>query len=281
MSSEIAVPRPWSRAGRLLRACHPAPAAAVTVFAAALAASAGRGGAGTALTLAAVGAGQLSIGWHNDRLDAGRDRAAGRRDKPLATGDLAPGTVGAAAGWALAACVPLSLAAGWPAGLAHLTGVAAGWAYNLRLKRTLLSWLPYALAFGLLPAFVTLGLPGAPWPRPWVLAAAALLGTGAHLANVLPDIEDDLASGIRGLPQRLGRTRSGPLAALLVLAASAVLLLGPSSPAGPVAGAALTVATALTAAALAAPRTRLPFLATLAAAAIDVTVLVAHGTALT
>ena len=65
----------------------------------------------------------------------------------------------------------LSLAAGRQAGAAHLTGVAAAWAYNLGVKRTAASWVPYALAFGLLPAFVTLGLPGRPWPPAWAMAA--------------------------------------------------------------------------------------------------------------
>ncbi|MFD0527700.1 hypothetical protein ACFQ1I_11740 [Kitasatospora arboriphila] len=101
---------------------------------------------------------QLSIGWSNDCIDSARDTAAGRADKPLArgaltAGALTPRAVGTAAAAALAAAVPLSLACGTRAGAAHLTGVAAGWAYNLRLKRTAASWLPYAVAFGaLLPS---------------------------------------------------------------------------------------------------------------------------------
>ena len=39
-----------------------------------------------ALVVAAVLAGQLSIGWLNDVLDAERDRTAGRADKPVAAG---------------------------------------------------------------------------------------------------------------------------------------------------------------------------------------------------
>ncbi|KIF06238.1 membrane protein, partial [Streptomyces sp. RSD-27] len=74
--------------------------------------------------------GQLSVGWCNDRVDLRRDRAAGRRDKPLATGGVPAGAVTAAALTALALCVPLSLAAGPAAGAAHLVGVAAAWAYN-------------------------------------------------------------------------------------------------------------------------------------------------------
>lgn len=210
----------------LLAACHPLPAAAVTLFAAALTAAVGRGLPGAVVTVGAVAAGQLSVGWCNDRADLARDLATGRRDKPLAAGTVTPAAVTRAAAVALLLCVPLSLAAGVLAGAVHLVGVAAAWAYNLRLKSTLCSWLPYAVAFGLLPAFVTLGLPGAPWPPPWLTAAAALLGAGAHFANVLPDIEDDLATGVVGLPQRLGARRSAAVAGLLVLGSTAALVVG-------------------------------------------------------
>lgn len=192
----------------LLRACHPEPALTVTVLVTALAATAGRGPLGCLLVASAVLTGQLSVGWCNDRLDRERDIAAGRADKPLATGDLAGSTVSRAAATALALCVPLSLASGALAGAAHLTGVAAAWAYNLGVKRTALSWLPYALGFGLLPAFVTLGLPGHPWPPGWIVGAGALLGVGAHLTNVLPDIEDDLRAGCAGC--RTGWAGAGP-----------------------------------------------------------------------
>ncbi|MGW2564220.1 UbiA family prenyltransferase [Streptomyces sp. NPDC001514] len=269
----------------LLKACHPAPAAAVTVFTAALtAAVGGRDLPGGAMTVCAVAAGQLSIGWSNDRVDLGRDRAAGRRDKPLATGHTSPRAVAAAAGAALAVCVPLSLACGLLAGCVHLVSVAAAWSYNLRLKRTAASWLPYALAFGLLPAFVTLGLPGAPWPPLWLTAAAALLGTGAHFANVLPDIDHDLAAGVNGLPQRLGGRRSGLVAALLVLASSLVLVFAPAGPVSASGWAVLSATALLCIVAVARPFRsaggRIPFLATMGIAGVDVAQLLLRGAAL-
>ncbi|MGF1425407.1 UbiA family prenyltransferase [Kitasatospora sp. LaBMicrA B282] len=168
------------------------------------------------------------------------------------------------------------------AGAAHLTGVAAAWGYNLGVKRTLASWLPYAVGFGLLPAFVTLGSPGQPWPPAWLIGAAALLGVGAHVTNVLPDIGADLASGVRGLPQCLGRRRALALAPLLLLAASALLVLGPPGPVGRVGWAALAVTGALSLAvvlpARSHPHSRLPFLATLAMAATAVALLLVRGT---
>ena len=109
-----------------------------------------------------------------------------------------------AAAIALAAVPLLSLLSGWRAAIVHCVAVALAWAYDLGLKATALSVVPYAIAFGLLPVFVVLGLPGAPWPPWWAPVAGALLGAGAHFANALPDLDDDIATGVRGLPHRLG-----------------------------------------------------------------------------
>ena len=130
---------------------------------------------------------------------------------------------------ALALCIPLSFANGLGAGLVHLVTVAGGWAYNLGLKRTVLSFVPYAVSFGALPAFLALGLDGHPLPRPWVVLAGALLGVGAHFLNVVPDIREDLDAGVRGLPQRLGERGARAGGALLLAAASAVVTFGPEA----------------------------------------------------
>ena len=124
---------------------------------------------------------------------------------------------------ALAAAIALSLSVGLVAGAVHLLFVACGWAYNLGLKRVAVSFVPFAIGFAALPSFVVLALPGeatVPW---WLAAAGGLLGVGAHLVNVLPDLDDDLAAGVRGLPHRLGR-RGSTLAAAAVLATASVLL---------------------------------------------------------
>ena len=59
----------------LALSCHPGPTVAVTTFTALLAASAGHPLPRGLLVTAAVFAGQLSIGWSNDLIDASRDRA--------------------------------------------------------------------------------------------------------------------------------------------------------------------------------------------------------------
>lgn len=216
----------------LVLSCHPGPVAAVTVLVTALAVSSGAAGGRWVLVAAAVLTGQLSVGWCNDAYDALRDAEAGRPGKPVARGTVGRRVVWGAAFTALFLCAALSLACGWVAGVAHLTGVVAAWAYNLRLKETVLSWLPYAVGFGSLPCLVALSLPGRPWPAWWAVAAGALLGAAAHLADVLPDIEADLRAGIRGLPQRLGPARTRLLLPVPLVAATAVLVLGPVGAAG-------------------------------------------------
>lgn len=265
----------------LLRATHLGPSVAVTAFATLLALTAGRG-AGTVWVTAAVLAGQFSIGWANDWLDAERDRVTGRRDKPVVTG-LEVATVRRAALLALAATVPLSLASGLLAGIVHVTAVALGWVYDLGAKGTVLSPLPYAGAFGLLPVFVALGLPAGeagPW---WSPVAGGLLGAGAHFLNALPDLDDDAATGVRGLPQRLGATRSVLAGALLLGAGVLVVGLAPAGGLGVVRVVGLLAGLACVAGAVGAAlrgRPRRAFQFAIGAAATVVVTLLAAGTRL-
>lgn len=268
--------------GPLLRACHPGPTAVVSLLVGGLAVAAGQSGPRSLLAVTAVLAGQLSIGWSNDAVDAARDAAVGRRGKAVVAGAVTAGSVRAAAVVALTLCLPLSFAYGRLAGAVHLLGVAAGWAYNLGLKATALSWLPYAVGFASLPGFVALGLPGRPWPDWWIVAAAALLGVGAHLANVLPDIAFDVATGVHGWPQRLGARRSGLLLPVPLVAATLLLTFGRP---GPVSGAgALAVTASVTVAVggalLGRSRPRVPFVGAVVVAAVDVALLLWQGSAI-
>lgn len=213
----------------LALSCHLGPTLAVTALAVTLAIGVGSEARTCVLIGAAVLSGQLSVGWSNDWVDSARDLAVGRRDKPIVAGLVTVRAVRAGALIAATVCVPLSLSTGWRAGCVHLLAVAAAWGYNVRLKSTPWSWAPYAVSFALLTAFVTLALPGHPWPAPWALGAAALLGVGAHLANALPDLEDDRATGVRGLPHLLGRAPSSLLASAALLAASGLIVLGPAA----------------------------------------------------
>jgi protoheme IX farnesyltransferase len=263
----------------LLRSAHPEPAAAVTVVAALLAVVVGRGPAGVAAVAVTIGASQLCVGWTNDWLDADRDRLVGRRDKPVAAGLVSRRGVGIAAATSGLAVVPLGLLSGPPAAGAATLGLVSGLSYDWPLKFTALSPLPYLVSFGVLPAFVVLGKPAVPpW---WLVAAGALLGGGAHFVNVLPDLADDIRTGVRGLPQRLGATGSWLAGGALLLSATGVLVFGPP-------GAPSWVGLAILAAAAVAlptgwylsrrPGSRAAFRAVLLVAVADVILLLISGT---
>ncbi|GAA4894484.1 UbiA family prenyltransferase [Actinomycetospora straminea] len=264
-------------AGGLLAAAHPGPAVAVATVAALLAVDAGLP-AGTAVVVTgAVLTGHLTLGWANDLLDLPRDRAVGRADKPLTTGRTSTRAVATALAVAALACVVLSVALGWRSGLVHLVlGIGSGQAYNLGLKRTALSWLPYAVTFGTLPAVVGLAADVPAWPPWWLVAAGAALGVGAHVVNALPDLADDLRTGVRGLPHRVGEPVARPLAAALLVAASLLAAFGPAGVPAAWVWPVLLVVVALAAVALAG-RGRTPFRAALAIALLDVVLLVAAG----
>ena len=214
----------------LIRGSHPEPVVAVTGANGLLALSAGRGWS-TVWVLTAVLAGQLFVGWTNDYLDRDLDARARRAEKPVPAGTVPPRRMRGAAIAALVACVPLSLANGLAPGLLHLGAVGVATLYNLGIKSTPASVVPYLLCFGAVPAFITLGLHSPHLPPYWATSAAAFLGAGAHFTQVLPDIEKDRRLGVSGLPQRLG-TRGSTLAAAGLVAVSALfVLLGPGHPA--------------------------------------------------
>lgn len=275
MTTQSTGPGVGFRPVALLTAAHIGPGLAVTTVVGVLSAAHDLSAATAVFLTAGAFAGQLTVGWGNDLLDAGRDRLVGRTDKPVATGELSPALVAACLVVAGAACVALSLAAGWRSGLVHLLlGVAAGHAYNLGLKATVFSWLPYAVAFGSLPAAVTLAGSTPDAPAWWMVSAAAGLGVAAHLLNTLPDFAADAATGIQGLPHRLGARVTRVLATFLLVAASAVAVIG--APGRPSAGtwAALGVVLVLAAVTLAG-RGKAPFHAAIAIALLDVALLAA------
>jgi 4-hydroxybenzoate polyprenyltransferase len=221
----------------------------------------------------AVLTGQLTIGWGNDLRDARRDRQVGRTDKPLATGELSPQLVVLCLVVAAVLCVGLSFAVGWRSALVNIVlGMGSGHAYNLGLKSTAFSWLPYALAFGTLPAVVTLAGTDPALPPWWMAAAAAALGVGAHFLNTLPDLAADAATGVRGLPHRIGAGASRAVATILLVAASGAAVLGPDD--RPTWGWAALAGVLLLAVAALRGRGRRPFQAALLIALVDVVLLV-------
>lgn len=207
---------------------HPGPTVVVTALAVALSVAAGLDIWRIMLLSAAVCAGQLSVGISNDALDAGRDRSVGRSDKPVARGEISTRTAWTAA----AGCLLLALLLSAPLGLgllgAHAVALASAWSYNAGLKAGPLSAAPFILSFGLFPSFATLSASEPQLAAPWAWFAGGALGAATHLTNVLPDLDDDARTGIRGLPHRVGRRPSASLAAAAVLLGAIAVTIGPS-----------------------------------------------------
>ncbi len=210
--------------GGALRLLHPFPsllnAAAVLLFAAlALGHRPGAAlGARLALTMLAA---QCAIGIANDLADRALDRAT-KAGKPLASGTISPTIAGGLLGAALLGAA-LGAASFGLASLATVAlGTGLGLAYDLRLKRTALSWLPYLLALPLAPIWVWVALDRFGPRLLWLYPLGASLFLALHLANALSDYAGDTTAGIRGIAQRLGRDRA---IATLWIAATLPLLL--------------------------------------------------------
>lgn len=214
-----------SFAAALIRASHFPQTVAMILFLTVAAVITSVQGLNLALFMAAVLCGQLSVGWLNDFVDASLDGSVARSDKPVVAGTLRRSALKVPIAIALILVVPLSiLAAGFIGGMAHILAVASAHVYNLYLSRTIWSWLPYAVSFGLLPLFVAQTASAALWPETLMIALFSLVGVIAHLLNALPDIEIDRNAGKGGLAVSLGRQKSLLLAAGLSVVAIAVLL---------------------------------------------------------
>lgn len=169
----------------------------------------------------ATAAGQASIGWVNDYIDANTDLALNRAHKPSVKYSLDPKTLRTPILVAIVVMVPFSfLAAGWVGGLAHILAVASAQVYNLYLSRTIWSWLPYAVSFALLTLFITQSSSVELWPSWQFVGIAACVGIIAHVFNALPDIQIDKEAKLGGLVVSLGKSRA---VALIVLVASILL----------------------------------------------------------
>ena len=115
--------------------------------------------------------------------------------------------------------------------------VAIGLAYDLRLKGTAWSWLPFAVGIPILPVFGWLGATGTLPPLFGVLLPVAVLaGAALAIGNALVDVERDRDAGISSIavslgPRRAAATGAGLLAAVWALAWLSALLGGAGNPA--------------------------------------------------
>jgi len=187
--------RPGSRLRSLLFLTHPGPSILVTATFVAIATLAGRAAPSATLAVRLVFVMlpiQFAIGIANDVFDR-RDDAVGKPYKPLVRG-VVPWQAAAAVA-AMLSVVGLAVAAtiNFPTLALSAGGLAAGLAYDVGLRRTLLSGVPWAAGFTLLPlaAFAAAGKLSARLAI--LIPLAVLLAVALHLANAAPDIAADRA----------------------------------------------------------------------------------------
>lgn len=264
----------------LAKSSHPVPGLAVTAITVVLAIGVGLEPWRVVLVGAVMLLGQVSVGLSNDWVDAARDRAVGRTDKPVAAGAISTALARNVAFSTATLGILLTIPLGAAATAAHTVFIVSAWGYNLGLKSTVASVVPYIVSFGLLPAIVTLSLPEPLLPSGWAIAAGSLLGVAAHIANVLPDLDDDRATDVRGLPHRMGQKASALVIAGSLAAASCSIVLGIGG-AGPLdyVGLAATIAIAVLSAVLVIvrPRSGAVFRLIMACALLNVILLAAAG----
>ena len=163
----------------------------------------------------AIFAGQLVVGWTNDLIDFPLDAAAKRINKPLVAGTINAANLRRAIFIALTFALFLSYMG--PMGIkgtaVHTLGLLSATAYNIKLKKTVLSIFPYIVSFGLMPLAVYVS--ARQRPNLWLELTFITFACSFHFLNVIKDLEWDLAQGVLGLPQRLGKNRSIFLALLL------------------------------------------------------------------
>jgi 4-hydroxybenzoate polyprenyltransferase len=172
----------------------------------------------------AIFAGQLVVGWSNDFIDAPLDIAAHRTKKPIVSKEINPEQLKGSIVFALVAAVLLSLFSplGLTGTLIHFLGILSATFYNLKLKSTIISPLPYIVSFGALPWAIY--LPTGDQPPLWLFIDFMLIAVAFHFFNVLKDFQWDINQGVLGLPQRLGRNASLVISISLVVSAVFVLI---------------------------------------------------------
>ena len=165
---------------------------------------------------------QAGIGAVNDVRDAPAD-AAGKPAKPIPSGLVPRRPAVAVAVVAIAVGIGLSIPSGWWTVAIALAGLGVGLAYDLWLKGTAWSWLPFAIGIPLLPVYAWYGGTGS-LPPAFALLVPAAVAAGAALAigNARADAERDVASGVESIATALGPRRAWLTQVLILAAVGAV-----------------------------------------------------------
>jgi 4-hydroxybenzoate polyprenyltransferase len=167
--------------------------------------------------------GQLVVGWSNDLYDYQDDLSHNRKNKPLVSGQIRKELLQNWLKWV----TPFSFIAnlfgplGVKGGLVYMLGILCGVAYNFYFKFSVLSPLPYAIAFAALPSSIAISKDIT--PPLWMWLGGALFGMASQFINFRKDLKEDQISKIGGLPQRLG-SKNSILAAVILIAIGIAIL---------------------------------------------------------
>ncbi|MDB5078466.1 MAG: hypothetical protein JWP00_390 [Chloroflexi bacterium] len=178
-----------------------------------------------ARTWLVVMCGHAAIGLANDYVDRNRD-ALTQPDKPIPSGQISPDLAFGLVIVLLACQVALYFTLAPGAALLAFAATTSGLLYDLRLKDSYLSWVPYFISFSTYLLFLWAALGQFQPVLLWLYPPALLLTIGINLANALPDIETDRARhASRGLAHRLG-TRKTRQAVWLLFSLAPLLCIG-------------------------------------------------------
>ncbi|HEY7268632.1 MAG TPA: UbiA family prenyltransferase [Dehalococcoidia bacterium] len=219
-------PSLWAQIRGLVQASHPFPIAMVIALTALVGLASARAEVDSVRLAAAVAAmlfSQLAIGWSNDYLDRGHD-AVYQPDKPVPSGLVAASLLLILAPLSVVLSLAFAVALGATVTAWLVAGTACGLGYDVAFKNTRLSWLPYVVAFAVLPPFVWTATESYRSAFLWLYPLCAPLAVAAHLANSLPDIEGDTAAQDGGVTMRLGRQRAIALLYACLLAPGVLIV---------------------------------------------------------
>lgn len=146
---------------------------------------------------------QLCIGVINDVVDLPADAVA-KPYKPLVRGVISRSS----AGWVGVVLGAIGLASAATINPATLgfdaLALGAGLAYDLGLRRTPLSWVPWWAGMTVLPLEGYASVGSIPSRLLLLIPLSAPIAIGLHFANALPDIDGDRRAGRKSLPVLAG-----------------------------------------------------------------------------
>ncbi|MEE8577392.1 MAG: UbiA family prenyltransferase, partial [candidate division Zixibacteria bacterium] len=174
--------------------------------------------------VAAIVFSQISIGCMNDFCDREEDSIL-KPWRPIPSGRISTRTAVLISGLAFLLAVSIGATFGILGVAGILVGAGSGYAHNIKLKSTVISWLPFLVGFLVHPTWI------------WVVTDHDLtiefaeklvyllpLIFGIHIANQLPDIEDE-KYGVAGLVHRLQPKKAIWLASTSLTCAPLVMMI--------------------------------------------------------